>query len=168
MADDYSPTIKSAASKLGASGAHVHRTGELIRALPGTIALPVTQKVPDQTPASGGSWFHTIDGFRVINWIAVRVEWARGDVWNGKVLSGYRSDSEQADACRHVCGNPNGCPGTCAKPGTSNHRYKAYPGGAVDVSDRDNFERAMSRWPGTHPLINALPNDLGHFSLTGH
>lgn len=168
MADDYSPTLRSAAANLTKTGQRVQRIGGLIKAMPGLVSVPTTPPPKQPAKTDDGSWYHEIDGYRVINWIAQRVLWARGDVWKGQVLSGYRSDSEQADACRHVCGNPNGCPGTCAKPGTSNHRGRAYPGGAVDVSDPAGFTLAMSRYPGDHKLINDLPKDRGHFSLTGH
>lgn len=110
-----------------------------------------------------------IDGFQVANWLASWVICARKNGWTGTVTSGYRDDNDQAQACIHVCGNAAGCPGTCAAPGSSNHRLKVYPGGAVDVTDPVGFTATLKKCTGpfTRPR-NALPNDLGHFSATGH
>lgn len=47
-----------------------------------------------------------------------------------KIISGYRSAGTQARTCASICGNPNGCSGSCGRPGTSCHQY----GLAVDVS----------------------------------
>lgn len=41
---------------------------------------------------------------------------------NVKCTSCYRSPQQQAAACRSICGNPNGCPGLCARPGYSQHQ----------------------------------------------
>lgn len=110
-----------------------------------------------------------IDGFNVANWLASWVLCARKNGWTGQVTSGYRTDDDQCQACIHVCGNCGGCSGTCASPGSSNHRGTTFPLGAVDVSDPDGFARALRgcSGPGTRPR-NALPNDRGHFSATGH
>ena len=108
-----------------------------------------------------------IDGHQVAGWIAPVVLWARDHGWPGQVTSGYRSDSAQRDACIHVCGNPNGCPGTCAPPGQSNHRGTKYPLGAVDVSYPAEFARAIASYPGGPPVKNDLPSDRVHFSASG-
>lgn len=110
----------------------------------------------------------TIDGFPVAGWIANIVLWARANGWTGTVTSGIRSDAAQRQACINVCGNPNGCAGTCAKPGTSNHRLQVFPGGAVDVTNPAQFALVLSKYPGGAPIKNALPNDLGHFSRNGN
>lgn len=62
--------------------------------------------------------------------------------------SGYRSDSQQADACRGACKGKvpagqeaKGCPGFCAPPGRSNHQHvatcdmKGIPGSAQQGCD---------------------------------
>jgi hypothetical protein len=41
-----------------------------------------------------------------------------------KCTSCYRNVIQQANACRRVCGNPQGCPGRCARPGSSQHQKK--------------------------------------------
>lgn len=110
----------------------------------------------------------TIDGVLVAGWIAEIVAWAKLNGWNGTVTSGIRSDSQQRQACIHVCGNPNGCPGRCAKPGQSNHRGSVFPLGAVDVTDPAGFARVLRGYPGGPPIKNDLPNDLVHFSRSGH
>ena len=86
---------------------------------------------------------------------------AHGDI---SVVQSYRSCHQQAVACRNVCGNAEGCPGRCAKPGTSYHQL----GAAVDITqgslDTPGVIAALRRegWcesqPGTDP---------GHFSFAG-
>jgi LAS superfamily LD-carboxypeptidase LdcB len=44
------------------------------------------------------------------------------------IASSYRSCSYQREVCERICGNGNGCPGTCAEPGHSMHQL----GDAVD------------------------------------
>lgn len=168
MADDYSPTIKDVAGRLVKTGSHVHRMGSLIGKLPVTAAPPKTSPRSDVPDPEDDGDLVKIDGYWVAHWISLRVLWARKNGWHGVVTSGYRSDADQREACRHVCGNPNGCPGRCAKPGTSNHRYKTYPGGAVDVTDYETFGRVVARYPDGPTLKNDLPQDRVHFSLSGH
>jgi hypothetical protein len=109
-----------------------------------------------------------IDGHPVAGWIVPVVAYARKHGWHGTVTSGVRTDSEQRAACIHVCGNPNGCEGTCAPPGQSNHRGSKYPLGAIDVTDPAGFARAISTYPGGPPIKNDLPKDVVHFSASGH
>lgn len=118
-------------------------------------------------PPLGGLGTTVIDGHPVANWIAEKVLCARAHGWTGTVTDGVRSDAEQKQACIHVCGNPNGCPGTCAEPGTSNHRGFIFPLGAVDVTDPVGFAAALRGCNGPR-LVNALPADPVHFSYTGH
>lgn len=168
MADDYSPTIRDAARRLSSTGGRVGRLGGVIRDLVTTVTPQAPTSKPDVSgpPASG---FTEIDGYHVVTWIADQVLWVRHrGVWRGQVTSGYRSVADQRTACRHVCGNPDGCPGRCAKPGTSNHQGKAYPGGAVDVSDYETFGREVAHYPHGTPVKNDLPLDRVHFSYSGH
>jgi len=109
-----------------------------------------------------------IDGKLVAGWLAEIVAFAKMNGWNGTVTSGIRDDAAQRRACIGVCGNPNGCPGTCAPPGQSNHRGKVFPLGAVDVSDPAGFWRAIQKYPGGPPVKNALgAADPVHFSRSG-
>lgn len=118
-------------------------------------------------PSSAGNTAK-VDGVTIAGWIAPIVTYARAHGWNGRVQSGVRDVNAQVQACINVCGNPNGCPGTCAAPGTSNHQEIAYPGGAIDVSDPAGFQQAISTYPGGPPIHNDLPNDRGHMSVSGH
>jgi hypothetical protein len=135
-----------------------------------TTGSPDTD-TPQVSGGKGGTT--TIDGHPVANWVAVQVFAARAYGWTGAVTSGYRTYAEQVQACIHVCGNPNGCPGTCAKPGTSNHRGTRYPLGAVDITNGPQFDAALARAKragaaGPYPTIrNALPSDLVHRSASG-
>lgn len=117
--------------------------------------------------ATGGGGTQEFDGEQVAAWIVPWLKKIRATgLWSGKVTSGYRTVAQQRQACIGVCGNPNGCEGTCAPPGESNHQRKRYPGGAVDVSDPAGFA-AGARRVGA-PLKNALgADDPVHFSKSG-
>ena len=80
------------------------------------------------------------------------------------VVQSYRSCAEQALACTNICGNANGCPGTCASPGASYHQL----GAAVDVTqgslDTPGVIAALERFG----WCESEPNtDPGHFSFDG-
>lgn len=85
-------------------------------------------------------------------------------IWHGVGVSGARTAAHSEALCFGMCGAPS-CPGTCAGR-SSNHVPVIYPGGAIDVSDYDNFERAAKQVGA--PLINDLPADPVHFSPSGH
>lgn len=107
----------------------------------------------------------TIDGKQVAAWLVPVIKCARKNGWTGSVTSGYRNIEQQKAACKNVCGNPNGCPGLCAKPGQSNHQKVAWPNGAIDVSDPSGFQKALKKCGS--PIKNALANDPVHFSTSG-
>jgi len=81
-----------------------------------------------------------------------------------EVVESYRSCAQQAEACRNICGNPDGCPGRCAPPGLSYHQL----GAAIDIT-QDSLD--------TPGVIGALEetgwcqsqpdSDPGHFSFDG-
>lgn len=81
-----------------------------------------------------------------------------------RVVQSYRSCTDQRAACTRVCGDPNGCPDRCARPGTSYHQL----GAAVDVTSA-----TLDRSKAVQALLDAgwcqsLPNsDPGHFSYGG-
>src|SRR5439155_10541418 len=52
---------------------------------------------------------------------------ARGQI---DVVESYRSCSKQAIDCQRICGDSQGCPGRCVRPGTSYHQL----GAAIDIS----------------------------------
>jgi hypothetical protein len=157
---------------LDAAGANIQDLLSQLDALSQPNALGGTGATDTDNPIAGGladiakGGTAKFDGLDVAAWMVPILKCARQNGWKGRVTSGYRDPARQRQACINVCGNPNGCPGTCAPPGESNHQTTAYPGGAVDVSDRDGFERAMSRCGGK--LRNALPKDRVHFSVSGH
>jgi hypothetical protein len=80
------------------------------------------------------------------------------------VVQSYRSCGQQAEACRNICGNANGCPGTCASPGASYHQL----GAAIDITqgslDSPGVIAALVRFG----WCESEPNtDPGHFSFDG-
>jgi hypothetical protein len=80
------------------------------------------------------------------------------------VVQSYRSCAQQAIACRRICGNPDGCPGRCVKPGTSYHQL----GAAIDITqvslDTSGVIDALieAGWCQSVPRT-----DPGHFSYGG-
>jgi len=89
------------------------------------------------------------------------VRYSEGPVY---VAQSYRSCAQQRIACLNICGDPNGCPGRCAKPGTSYHQL----GAAVDLTqeslDSAGVIEAMERagW-----CQSQSADDPGHFSYGG-
>lgn len=79
------------------------------------------------------------------------------------ITSAYRSPEKQKKTCEHVCGNPSGCPGTCAAPGTSCHdKGLAFDIGASDCHNAK--VRAALQHAG---FCNFGPSDPCHFCLDG-
>ncbi len=80
------------------------------------------------------------------------------------VVESYRSCAQQAIACQRICGNSQGCPGRCVKPGTSYHQL----GAAIDITqaslDTAGVIPALTRagWCQSVPRT-----DPGHFSYGG-
>ena|SRR6266498_2761385 len=168
MPDDYSPIIGNVAARLTRTGGHVEKVGRAIHGLATGSAPGPTTTAPSPLKPGPHPGTVKLDGLWVAAWIYDPATWARQHGWQGHVTSGYRSVADQREACRHVCGNPNGCPGRCAKPGTSEHQFTEYPRGAIDVSDPTDFANVMRRYPGPHTLRNDLPDDPVHFSHSGH
>lgn len=63
-------------------------------------------------------------------------------------VSTFRTCKYQKEICNRICGNSNGCPGTCAPPGRSYHQI----GLAVDIYAHDThgafpaeYRRVMER-----------------------
>lgn len=113
----------------------------------------------------------TFDGRVVASWMVgdnpQKKNWlglSRKAGWTGTVVSGYRTPEYSESLCYAMCGHPS-CPGTCAGR-SSNHSGKTYPAGAIDVSDYTNFGEIQKRIGS--PLINDLPIDKVHYSVSGH
>lgn len=111
------------------------------------------QKAGGGIPVMG---MDTFDGKPVCGWIAAELRKARANGWRGKLISGYRSEAEQARVCATGV-QP------CAKPGESNHQGRVYPGCAGDVSDPAGLARAL---PKGSPLkwTGRTIGDSPHFS----
>lgn len=134
---------------------------------PGGVPAGSLPNLGDLLKSPAGST--VIDGNPVANWIVPAVKYARAHGWGGRVTDGVRSNAAQVTACVHVCGNAGGCPGRCAPPGQSNHRGTVIPLGAIDVTDPDGFERALSGYLGVRPRRGAVKaTDPVHFSFTGN
>ena len=80
------------------------------------------------------------------------------------VVQSYRSCAAQALACLNICGDKDGCPGTCARPGQSYHQL----GAAIDVSPDSLLSRQVVAALEAAGWCQSLPNtDPGHFSFGG-
>ena len=106
------------------------------------------------TSAKGVAKF---DGKPVAAWIAPALQWARQHGWKGTVSSGYRSYADQQRIY-------NSGVRPAAKPGTSNHEFTAFPGGAVDVTDPQGLAALLQRSPFAGKLVWAGSKDAVHFS----
>ena len=81
-----------------------------------------------------------------------------------EVVESFRSCREQARACKRICGNRRGCPGTCAPPGFSWHQR----GLAIDISEGSLMDPAIvGALEGTGWCQSVPDNDPGHFSFDG-
>jgi hypothetical protein len=80
------------------------------------------------------------------------------------VVQSYRSCHQQRIACRNICGNPNGCEGTCAPPGLSWHQL----GEAVDITQAGLDDARIPQALEDNGWCQAVPDtDPGHFSFDG-
>jgi hypothetical protein len=80
------------------------------------------------------------------------------------VVQSYRSCAQQRVACKGICGDPNGCAGTCAPPGKSWHQL----GAAVDITQASlDDERIRSALEDNGWCQSVPDTDPGHFSYGG-
>ena len=122
----------------------------------GSSAVPagVTAAGPGTPPGSPG--LARFDGKMVAGWIAPILREARRAGWKGTVASGYRSYGQQARIYKSGV-RP------AARPGTSNHEFTAFPGGAVDVTNAVQLNSVL-RQLGITKLQWAGGRDPVHFS----
>lgn len=81
-----------------------------------------------------------------------------------EVVQSYRSCQQQKEACKRLCQNPNGCPGTCAGPGSSWHQL----GAAIDISEAALADPKVVAALEANGWCQPLPeSDPGHFSYGG-
>lgn len=97
------------------------------------------------------------EGMKVAAWIKPALEYARHHGWRGSVKSGWRSLADQTRIY-------NSGVRPAAKPGTSNHEFTSFPGGAVDVSDAETLSRILVKSPYGKQLVWAGAKDPVHFS----
>lgn len=80
------------------------------------------------------------------------------------VVQSYRSCRQQRIACDDICGDPNGCEGTCAPPGLSWHQL----GAAVDITQEGLDDERIPRALEANGWCQSVPDtDPGHFSFDG-
>lgn len=97
------------------------------------------------------------DGKPVAAWIVPILRYGQQHGWKGAVQSGYRTFAEQQRIYDSGV-RP------AALPGTSNHEGKAFPRGAVDVSEAQQLANALAHSPYRNTLVYAGPKDPVHFS----
>jgi D-alanyl-D-alanine carboxypeptidase-like protein len=86
---------------------------------------------------------------------------AKGSI---EVVSSYRTCAQQRLTCQRICGNPEGCPGTCVKPGFSYHQL----GAAIDVTQKTLDTPSAVTALVAAGWCQAVPRtDPGHFSFGG-
>jgi hypothetical protein len=108
----------------------------------------------------------TFDGQRVAAWIAPALRDARAAGVKFSLSSGWRSDAEQKriyDSGVRPAAKPRAYGG-----GGSNHEFKAFPGGAVDVNNADGGAERLAAWLARSKYRNLLvyagAKDPVHFS----
>ena len=80
------------------------------------------------------------------------------------MVQSYRSCRQQRIACTQICGDANGCEGTCAPPGLSWHQL----GAAVDITQDGLDDRRIPEALEANGWCQAVPDsDPGHFSFGG-
>jgi hypothetical protein len=86
---------------------------------------------------------------------------ARGRI---QVVESYRSCAQQRIDCIRICGNANGCPGRCVRPGTSYHQL----GAAIDITQASLDATGVIAALTAAGWCQSVPRtDPGHFSYGG-
>lgn len=126
-----------------------------------SVAKVTKVKAPSakQTSAANTSATGTVDftGKPVAAWIEPVLAYARSKGWKGTVTSGFRSLADQT-AIYNSGVRP------AAKPGTSNHEFTAFPGGAVDVTNAQQLSQILLGSKYAKLLVYAGAKDPVHFS----
>jgi hypothetical protein len=112
---------------------------------------------PQATSFKAAKGVASFEGKKVAAWIAPILSFARQHGWKGTINSGYRSYADQQRIY-------NSGVRPAAKPGTSNHEFTAYPGGAIDVSDAATLSKILANSPYAKRLVWAGSKDPVHFS----
>jgi hypothetical protein len=132
----------------------------------GTKTVKTTATIGGKPPGGGGGGAAvpkagkgaaSFEGRPVAKWIKPILEYARERGWKGQINSGVRSYADQQRIY-------NSGVRPAARPGTSNHEFTAFPGGAVDVSDAQSLSAILKRSKYAKTLVYAGAKDPVHFS----
>lgn len=119
---------------------------------PTNSGLPMTAKEALQYQGLGA-----YEGKQVAGWIIPFLNYAKLNGWRGTLTSGFRTLQEE-----RAIWNSGIRP--AAKPGTSNHGKKNFPGGAVDVTEAKQLAEILNGIVGGSLLQWAGAKDPVHFS----
>lgn len=129
----------------------------------GPTLTTTSSKTSKSTGGGGGNAKGTVvfDGKPVLAKFAAELRWARKNGWKGTVTSGVRTKSQQLTAATNfgLQHYPNG-------PLASNH-VEGHRG-AIDVSQPDQLEAILRKYPGKVNLRRKMADDPVHFSPTGY
>jgi hypothetical protein len=143
------------------TGAGYQKRAQLIQGAIGPMRVGPTQRQLQQ--AKGLASF---DGKKVAAWIAPALRDARAAGVGFSLSSGWRSDQEQTRIYQSGV-RPAALPQSLGGGG-SNHEFKAFPGGAVDVDNTDGGATRLAAWLARSKyrklLVYAGPKDPVHFS----
>lgn len=97
------------------------------------------------------------EGKLVAAWINAYLLYAKSKGWKGTLTQGFRTYSEEVSIW-------NSGIRPAARPGSSNHGKKNFPGGAADVTEAAELNKILSEIPGGSLLKWAGSKDEVHFS----
>lgn len=116
------------------------------------LGVPLT---PDAARKLGG--LASYEGKPVAAWIVPFLNYAKLHGWKGSLTQGFRTYSEEVSIY-------NSGVRPAARPGTSNHGKRNFPGGAVDVEGAEELAHILLTIPGGSLLKWAGGQDPVHFS----
>lgn len=125
--------------------------GTLPNSTASQFGIPTTPKLARQYHGLG-----SFEGKPVAAWIVPYLEYGRAHGWRGALNQGFRTYAEEVSIW-------NSGTRPAARPGTSNHGKKNFPGGAVDVEEAEKLAHILSQIPNAL-LIWAGSKDPVHFS----
>jgi D-alanyl-D-alanine carboxypeptidase len=128
-----------------------------------TLTGPLIE-IPDD-PCSERPPLRTVDGVRLQPVAMEAFRQAQADAGVPiPVVQSYRSCGRQRKACRNICGDPLGCPGLCAPPGSSWHQLGAAVDTTQEALDTPGIVSALE----ANGWCQSVPDsDPGHFSFDG-
>lgn len=159
------PRVPSQLAPAQSKGPDINALLKAVQGIAQNEGAASSPEAPTAAPkvASGGKGLTApvgvtkFDGKPVAAWIAPALAEAQRLGWKGTVESGYRSKAEQERIY-------NSGVRPAAVPGTSNHELKAFPGGAVDVTDAAQLSKILLGTRYAKLLVYAGTKDPVHFS----